>query len=130
LESFKRARFVAALRAGPDDKRRAIPYLSGHERPRIRERCDIILNNSTGGRSSGDILLERTGKPADQFRGAPQKRCMKQEQDGDVRQHDDYQWIGLRLGRGDQITERRIKPEWEYSVHTTLRTSRGLSEEF
>ena len=51
---------VAALHARrPDDQATCNADIYRDINRRVRERCDIVLNNSTGGGSSGDMLVPR-----------------------------------------------------------------------
>lgn len=52
------ASIVAVHARRPDDKATCNPEIYRDINRRIREKCDIIINNSTGGGSSGDMLLE------------------------------------------------------------------------
>ena len=58
--SFKEGAAIAALHARrPDDQATCNAGIYRRINGLIRERCDIVLNNSTGGGSSGDMLLPR-----------------------------------------------------------------------
>lgn len=58
--SHKEGAAIAALHARrPDDQATCNADIYRRINTLIRERCDIIINNSTGGGSSGDMLIER-----------------------------------------------------------------------
>ena len=60
FKSFKSGACIAALHARrPDDQATCNSDIYRDINSRVRDRCDIIINNSTGGGSSGDMLLER-----------------------------------------------------------------------
>ena len=51
---------IAAIHARrPDDQATCNPDIYADINARIRARCDIIINNSTGGGNSGDMLIDR-----------------------------------------------------------------------
>lgn len=52
---------VAAIHARrPDDEATCNPDIYGEINRLVRERCDIVINNSTGGGVDGDLLIERS----------------------------------------------------------------------
>jgi 3-keto-5-aminohexanoate cleavage enzyme len=53
------AAIVAVHARRPDDQATCNPAIYGDINRRIRARCDIIINNSTGGGNSGDMLIAR-----------------------------------------------------------------------
>ncbi len=53
------AAVVAIHARRPDDQATCNPAIYTDINRRIREKCDIILNNSTGGGNSGDMLVDR-----------------------------------------------------------------------
>lgn len=51
---------IAAIHARrPDDEATCNPNIYSDINARVRAKCDIIINNSTGGGSNGDMLVER-----------------------------------------------------------------------
>lgn len=53
------AAIVAVHARRPDDQATCNPAIYTDINARIRAQCDIIINNSTGGGNSGDMLIER-----------------------------------------------------------------------
>jgi len=53
------AAIVAVHARRPDDQATCNPDVYSDINARIRAKCDIIINNSTGGGNSGDMLVER-----------------------------------------------------------------------
>lgn len=53
------AAIVAVHARRPDDQATCNPDIYSDINARIRAKCDIIINNSTGGGNSGDMLIER-----------------------------------------------------------------------
>jgi uncharacterized protein (DUF849 family) len=53
------ASIVAVHARRPDDQATCNPDIYSDINARIRAKCDIIINNSTGGGNSGDMLIER-----------------------------------------------------------------------
>ncbi|HEY1125623.1 MAG TPA: 3-keto-5-aminohexanoate cleavage protein [Sphingobium sp.] len=53
------ASIVAVHARRPDDQATCNPAIYSDINRRIRAQCDIIINNSTGGGNSGDMLIER-----------------------------------------------------------------------
>lgn len=53
------ASIVAVHARRPDDQATCNPDIYSDINARIRAKCDIIINNSTGGGNSGDMLVER-----------------------------------------------------------------------
>lgn len=53
------ASIVAVHARRPDDQATCNPAIYSDINRRIRAQCDIIINNSTGGGNSGDMLVER-----------------------------------------------------------------------
>ena len=89
LKSWKEGAAIAALHARrPDDEATCNASIYGDINNRIRERCDIIINNSTGGGSNGDMLMPRAGRPVrEQLRRAAEG-ARRRRRDGHVRRHD------------------------------------------
>ncbi|MBI0538797.1 3-keto-5-aminohexanoate cleavage protein [Roseomonas sp. KE2513] len=59
FRSYKEGAAVAALHARrPDDEATCDPAIYGRMNDMIRERCDIVINNSTGGGINGDMVRE------------------------------------------------------------------------
>ena len=58
--SWREGAAIAALHARrPDDEATCNAAIYQDINTRIRQRCDIIINNSTGGGSNGDMLVPR-----------------------------------------------------------------------
>ncbi|HVY34202.1 MAG TPA: 3-keto-5-aminohexanoate cleavage protein, partial [Caulobacteraceae bacterium] len=58
--SYKAGACIAALHARrPDDQATCNADIYRDINSRIRAKCDIVINNSTGGGSSGDMLIAR-----------------------------------------------------------------------
>ena len=58
--SYKEGACIAALHARrPDDQATCNADIYRDINSRIRAKCDIVINNSTGGGSSGDMLIAR-----------------------------------------------------------------------
>ena len=106
----------------PDDYNDA--YGSSEIFGRLRERCDIILNNSTGGGSSGDMLFER---PDGLFENRFEERLKGCEAGAEMATFDGMTFVDVHGGKEilvitppsrcetlvKRMTERGIKPEWE-----------------
>ena len=59
-KSYKAGACIAALHARrPDDEATCNAAIYRDINTRVRAKCDIVINNSTGGGSSGDMLLKR-----------------------------------------------------------------------
>lgn len=118
------AAIVAVHARRPDDQATCDPDVYRRINTAIRERCDIVINNSTGGGISGDMITElpdgRKEISFDQrIRGteAGAEMCtfdphMQYMRRGDLELLMDTSWSKcVRLAEAMQ--ERGIKPEWE-----------------
>lgn len=116
---------VAAVHARrPDDAATCSPEIYREINTRVRERCDIILNNSTGGGISGDMIRELpdgrkeitfderikgTEGGAEMCTLDPHMQCMHR---GDLELLLDTSWSRcIRLA--EAMRAHGIKPEWE-----------------
>lgn len=119
------AAIVAVHARRPDDQATCDPDVYRRINTAIRERCDIVINNSTGGGISGDMITElpdgRKEISFDQrIRGteAGAEMCtfdphMQYMRRGDLELLMDTSWSKcVRLAEAMQ--ERGIKPEWEF----------------
>lgn len=118
------ASIVAVHARRPDDGATCDPEIYGRINELIRSRCDIIINNSTGGGISGDMVREiAPGRKEIAFEerikgtlaGAemctfdPHMQCMHR---GDLELLLDTSWSRC-LELADAMKTRGIKPEWE-----------------
>jgi uncharacterized protein (DUF849 family) len=124
-KSFKAGACIAALHARrPDDQATCNADIYRDINSRIRERCDIILYNSTGGGSSGDMLFER---PDGLFENRFEERLKGCEAGAEMATFDGMTFVDVHGGKEilvitppsrcetlvKRMTERGIKPEWE-----------------
>jgi uncharacterized protein (DUF849 family) len=118
---------IAALHARrPDDKATCSPDIYRRINGLIRERCDIVINNSTGGGSSGDMLIDRAdGMAESDF----EERLKGAEAGAEMATFDGFTAVDMHGEGGKEIlvitppsrcdalikriTERGLKPEWE-----------------
>jgi uncharacterized protein (DUF849 family) len=123
--SFKVGAAIAALHARrPDDQATCNADIYRSINSKIRSRCDIILNNSTGGGSSGDMLVARTdGLYESNF----EERLKGCEAGAEMATFDGMTFCDVHGGREilvltppsrcetlvKRMVERGIKPEWE-----------------
>jgi 3-keto-5-aminohexanoate cleavage enzyme len=123
--SFKEGAAIAALHARrPDDEATCNAAIYGDINQRIRDRCDIIINNSTGGGSNGDMLAAREdGLFESQFN----ERLKGCEAGAEMATLDGMTFVDVHGGReilvitppsrcealAKRMQERGIKPEWE-----------------
>lgn len=118
------ASIVAVHARRPDDGATCDPEIYGRINELIRSRCDIIVNNSTGGGISGDMVREiAPGRKEIAFEerikgtlaGAemctfdPHMQCMHR---GDLELLLDTSWSRC-LELAEAMKAARIKPEWE-----------------
>lgn len=123
--SFKEGASVAALHARrPDDQATCNANIYRDINTRIRERCDIVINNSTGGGSSGDMLVER---PDGLFESNFDERLKGCEAGAEMATFDGMTFVDVHGGKEilvitppsrcetlvKRIIDRGIKPEWE-----------------
>jgi uncharacterized protein (DUF849 family) len=116
---------IAALHARrPDDQATCNADIYRRINGLIRGRCDIILNNSTGGGSSGDMLLER---PDGMFENNFDERLKGLDAGAEMATFDGFTAVDVfgereilvittpsRCERmAKRFQERKIKPEWE-----------------
>lgn len=124
-KSWKEGAAIAALHARrPDDEATCNDEIYRDINRRIRERCDIILNNSTGGGSSGDMLVPR---PDGLFESSFEERLKGCEAGAEMATFDGMTFADVHGGReilvvttpsrcetlAKRMQERGIKPEWE-----------------
>lgn len=123
--SFKVGAAIAALHARrPDDQATCNADIYRRINTLIRERCDIIINNSTGGGSSGDMLLER---PDGMFESNFTERLKGLDAEAEMATLDGFTAVDVFGTReilvitspsrceamAKRFVERNIKPEWE-----------------
>jgi 3-keto-5-aminohexanoate cleavage enzyme len=116
---------IAALHARrPDDQATCNAYIYRRINTLIRDRCDIILNNSTGGGSSGDMLLPR---PDGMFENNFEERLKGLDAGAEMATLDGFTAVDTFGEReivvittpsrcealAKRFQERGIKPEWE-----------------
>lgn len=114
---------IHARRPG-DDGATCNPEIYAEINRLVRERCDIILNNSTGGGISGDMIatlpdgrqeisfderIKGTRGGAEMCTFDPHMQCMHRD---DLELLMDTSWSRM-LRLADGMRERGIKPEWE-----------------
>ena len=123
--SFKAGAAIAALHARrPDDQATCNADIYRSINGKIRGRCDIILNNSTGGGSSGDMLIARAdGLYESNF----EERLKGCEAGAEMATFDGMTFCDVHGGKEilvltppsrcetlvQRMLERGIKPEWE-----------------
>jgi 3-keto-5-aminohexanoate cleavage enzyme len=118
------ASIVAVHARRPDDGATCNPEIYGQINDLIRQRCDIIINNSTGGGISGDMIAEfADGRKeiafAERLKGTmagaemctfdPHMQCMHR---GDLELLLDTSWSRC-IELAEAMKQRGIKPEWE-----------------
>ncbi|CAM5214067.1 3-keto-5-aminohexanoate cleavage enzyme [Castellaniella defragrans] len=133
--SYKAGACIAALHARrPDDGATCNADIYRDINARVRARCDIVLNNSTGGGSSGDMLVERSDGL---YESSFEERLKGCEAGAEMATFDGMTFVDVHGGREilvvtppsrcealvRRMTERGIKPEWEvFSPSTFSRT--------
>jgi uncharacterized protein (DUF849 family) len=125
FRSFQAGAAVAALHARrPDDQATCNADIYRDINTRIREKCDIVLNNSTGGGSSGDMLIAR---PDGLYESSFEERLKGCEAGAEMATFDGMTFVDVHGGREilvitppsrcetliRRIVDRGIKPEWE-----------------
>lgn len=125
LKSYKAGACIAALHARrPDDEATCNADIYRDINSRIRENCDIIINNSTGGGSNGDMLVER---PDGLYESSFEERLKGCEAGAEMATLDGMTFVDVHGGReilvvtppsrceilARRMQERGIKPEWE-----------------
>jgi len=124
-KSYKAGAAIAALHARrPDDQATCNADIYRRINALVRERCDIIVNNSTGGGSSGDMLLERTDG---MFESNFEERLKGLDAGAEMATFDGFTAVDVFGEReilvittpsrceklAKRFQERQIKPEWE-----------------
>jgi uncharacterized protein (DUF849 family) len=123
--SFKAGASIAALHARrPDDQATCNADIYRDINSRIRAKCDIVINNSTGGGSSGDMLIAR---PDGLYESSFEERLKGCEAGAEMATFDGMTFVDVHGGKEilvitppsrcetlvQRILERGIKPEWE-----------------
>jgi len=124
-KSWKEGAAIAALHARrPDDQATCNAAIYADINARIRARCDIIINNSTGGGSNGDML---TPRPDGMFENNFDERVKGLDAGAEMATFDGMTFADCHGGReilvittpsrcealAKRFKERGIKPEWE-----------------
>jgi uncharacterized protein (DUF849 family) len=125
FKSFKAGASIAALHARrPDDGATCNADIYRDINARIRAQCDIVINNSTGGGSSGDMLIER---PDGLYESSFEERLKGCEAGAEMATFDGMTFVDVHGGKEilvitppsrcetlvKRMTDRGIKPEWE-----------------
>ena len=123
--SWKEGAAIAALHARrPDDQATCNAAIYADINARIRARCDIIINNSTGGGSNGDMLVPRADGL---FESNFEERLKGLDAGAEMGTFDGMTFTDVHGGReilvittpgrcetlAKKFQERGIKPEWE-----------------
>jgi uncharacterized protein (DUF849 family) len=131
-QSFKAGASVAALHARrPDDQATCDASIYRHINSLIRSRCNIVLNNSTGGGSSGDMLIAR---PDGLYESNFDERLKGCDGGAEMATFDGMTFCDVHGGKEilvltppgrcetlvKTILERGLKPEWEVFSPTHL----------
>jgi uncharacterized protein (DUF849 family) len=118
------ASIVAVHARRPDDQATCDPEIYSDINERIRARCDIVINNSTGGGVSGDMIsvlpdgrkeiafeqrIKGTLAGAEMCTFDPHMQCMHRD---DLELLMDTSWSRC-LQLAQAMKDNRIKPEWE-----------------
>jgi 3-keto-5-aminohexanoate cleavage enzyme len=124
-KSYQAGAAIAALHARrADDQATCNADIYRRINNLVRERCDIIINNSTGGGSSGDMLSER---PDSLFENNFTERLKGLDANAEMATFDGFTAVDVfgereilvitTPSRCEQMArrfqERKIKPEWE-----------------
>jgi len=124
-KSWKEGAAIAALHARrPDDQATCNAAIYADINTRIRARCDIIINNSTGGGSNGDMLTPRDDG---MFENNFEERIKGLDAGAEMATFDGMTFADCHGGReilvittpsrcealAKRFKERGIKPEWE-----------------
>lgn len=125
FKSYREGAALAALHARrPDDQATCNADIYREINQKIRAKCDIILNNSTGGGSSGDMLVER---PDGLYESNFEERLKGCEAGAEMATFDGMTFVDVHGGKEilvvtppsrcetlvKRMIERGIKPEWE-----------------
>lgn len=129
---YKAGASVAAIHARrPDDEATCNAEIYRDINTRVRERCDIIINNSTGGGIDGDLLIAR---PDGFYDVDFEHRLQGLEADAEMATFDGFT-MGVVGGGREQVLwtlpsqcdimakrfqEKGIKPEWEVFNHANI----------
>ncbi len=123
--SYKAGACIAALHARrPDDQATCNADIYRDINTRIRAKCDIVINNSTGGGSSGDMLIAR---PDGLYESNFDERLKGCEAGAEMATFDGMTFVDVHGGKEilvvtppsrcetlvKRMLERGIKPEWE-----------------
>lgn len=133
---------IAAIHArNPDGSATCDPEIYSKINRKVRDRCDIIINNSTGGGFGGDMDKDL---PGDRIEADWEERKKGLEAEGvematfdcfttAVSVGDKTQILDTSMDRcrelGDRFEERGIKPEWEVFAPTHIETVKQLIDE-
>ncbi len=124
-KSWKAGAAIAALHARrPDDEATCNADIYRRINGLIRERCDIVLNNSTGGGSNGDMLVARSDGL---FESNFEERLKGCDAGAEMATFDGMTFADVHGGReilvittpsrceflAKRMQERGTKPEWE-----------------
>ena len=124
-KSCKAGAAIAALHARrPDDQATCNADIYRRINGLIRERCDIVMNNSTGGGSSGDMLMPR---PDGMFESNFEERLKGLDAGAEMATFDGFTAVDVFGDKeilvittpsrceamAKRFQERGIKPEWE-----------------
>lgn len=116
---------IAALHARrPDDQATCNAAIYQDINDRIRAKCDIIINNSTGGGSSGDMLIAR---PDGLYESSFEERLKGCDAGAEMATFDGMTFVDVHGGKEilvvtppsrcetlvQKMVEKGIKPEWE-----------------
>lgn len=125
FKSFQAGACIAALHARrPDDQATCNADIYRDINSRIRDKCDIVINNSTGGGASGDMLVPR---PDGLFESNFEERLKGCEAGAEMATFDGMTFVDIHGGKEilvitpptrcetlvKRMIERGIKPEWE-----------------
>ncbi len=131
------ASVVAAHARRPDDGATCDPEVYRQINDLIRDRCDIIINNSTGGGISGDMVADLGGGRLEiafeqRIKGTmagaemctfdPHMQCMHRD---DLELLLDTSWSRC-IELAEAMRQRGIKPEWEVMSLSDLNWVRDL----
>lgn len=124
-KSFREGACIAALHARrPDDEATCNAAIYRDINERIRGKCDVIINNSTGGGSNGDMLVKR---PDGFHESSMTERLKGCEAGAEMATLDGLTFVDSHGGQetivitppsycealAKRMQERNIKPEWE-----------------
>jgi uncharacterized protein (DUF849 family) len=124
-KSYQAGACIAALHARrPDDQATCNADIYRDINSRVRAKCDIVINNSTGGGSSGDMLIER---PDGLYENNFEERLKGCEAGAEMATFDGMTFVDVHGGKEilvvtppsrcealvKRMAERGIKPEWE-----------------